>query len=462
LGRTCEYAGTSKDVVEGERFAEEAHGEKLQKTHCSRAQGRRSILPRTQSPRIKDPGAPSGSPGCRPCLPRRWRQPAINWRNERSSTDQPAWPSSSCCWEPLSRCSPGWRTPSGSGWTTPVAECSATPRRRRTCPTRTSCAAPMRAAHRLHRPPQRHSLRVTAAPVAAVPRRDEQLEARKRQAEQAEKAKEQAEQTRIAKIRQDNCDRATRARTTLASGIRVSTTNAKGEMEIMDDRARAAETQRLDRHRGAGLRSDAGRSVTGLAPGRRLGEQARAASALRDETLPPGHFRVHPQASADLQPVAVPQDVGVAPLRPQIAQRHASARISGKRCSQPRASKAWSTVTPVGRFKRPPEHLSRRTRIQQGDLHPAQALRSGAVHLIGTLDKRVHQAGSNLVENRAHQFGQCRTGKTVAQIESHLAGALASIAQWLNIPVPSSWENGPSTRFRCTCDPRHGCCATVA
>lgn len=87
----------------------------------------------------------------------------------------------------------------------------------------------------------------TAAPVAAVPRRDDQLEARKREAEQAEKAKEQAEQARIAKIRQENCDRATRARTTLASGIRVSTTNAKGEMEIMDDRARAAEMQRLDR-----------------------------------------------------------------------------------------------------------------------------------------------------------------------------------------------------------------------
>jgi len=87
----------------------------------------------------------------------------------------------------------------------------------------------------------------TDAPVPAVPRRDDQLEARKRQAEEAEKAKERAEQDRIARIRQENCDRATRARTTLASGIRVSTTNAKGELEIMDDKARAAEMQRLDR-----------------------------------------------------------------------------------------------------------------------------------------------------------------------------------------------------------------------
>jgi hypothetical protein len=87
----------------------------------------------------------------------------------------------------------------------------------------------------------------TDAPAPAAPRRDEQLEARKRQAEEAEKAKEQAEQARIARIRQENCDRATRARTTLASGIRVSTTNSKGEIEIMDDKARAAEMQRLDR-----------------------------------------------------------------------------------------------------------------------------------------------------------------------------------------------------------------------
>lgn len=87
----------------------------------------------------------------------------------------------------------------------------------------------------------------TATPATAPPRRDEQLEARKREAEEAEKAKEQAERARIAKIRQENCDRATRTRKTIASGIRMSTTNAKGEIEIMDDKARATEMQRLDR-----------------------------------------------------------------------------------------------------------------------------------------------------------------------------------------------------------------------
>ncbi len=84
-------------------------------------------------------------------------------------------------------------------------------------------------------------------PTPAVTGRDEQLEARRRQAEEAEKAREQAEQARVAQIRQENCERATRARATLMSGVRVSTTNARGEVEIMDDRARAAEVQRLDR-----------------------------------------------------------------------------------------------------------------------------------------------------------------------------------------------------------------------
>jgi len=87
----------------------------------------------------------------------------------------------------------------------------------------------------------------TETPAPAVQRRDEQLEARKKQAEEAEKAKQQAEEARIARIRQENCERATRARSTLASGIRVSTTNARGEVEIMDDKARATEMQRLDR-----------------------------------------------------------------------------------------------------------------------------------------------------------------------------------------------------------------------
>ena len=85
------------------------------------------------------------------------------------------------------------------------------------------------------------------AAASTIPRRDEQLEARKKQAEAVEQARQQAELERVARVRQENCERANRTRATLVSGIRVSTTNAKGEVVVMDDKARAAEMQRMDR-----------------------------------------------------------------------------------------------------------------------------------------------------------------------------------------------------------------------
>lgn len=89
-----------------------------------------------------------------------------------------------------------------------------------------------------------------AAPVpAATPQisgRDEQLEAKKKQAEAQEQAQKKAEVDKLAKARQDNCERAKRSKTTLESGVRMATTNAKGEREIMDDAARATEVKRLN------------------------------------------------------------------------------------------------------------------------------------------------------------------------------------------------------------------------
>jgi len=84
------------------------------------------------------------------------------------------------------------------------------------------------------------------APAPKLSGRDEQLEARKKQAEEADQAKKKAEEERQAKARADNCDRAKRAKATLDSGIRIATTNTKGEREIMDDTARATEAKRLD------------------------------------------------------------------------------------------------------------------------------------------------------------------------------------------------------------------------
>jgi len=102
-------------------------------------------------------------------------------------------------------------------------------------------------------PPTVEAETAVAAPQPAAPLsppkpsgRDEALEAKKKQAEEAELAKKKAEAERIAKARAENCDRAQRAKATLDSGVRVATTNAKGEREIMDDKARAGEIQRLN------------------------------------------------------------------------------------------------------------------------------------------------------------------------------------------------------------------------
>lgn len=86
----------------------------------------------------------------------------------------------------------------------------------------------------------------TAPAAPQIPARDTELEAKKKQAEQAEEAKKKAEMERVAKARADNCERARKAKVTIDSGVRLATTNAKGEREIMDDKARAAETQRVD------------------------------------------------------------------------------------------------------------------------------------------------------------------------------------------------------------------------
>jgi len=113
--------------------------------------------------------------------------------------------------------------------------------------------------HILKRPGLRSPAPATAAAPAiteaaatntgAAPKlsgRDETLEARKKQAEEAEQVKKKAEEERRAKVRAENCERAKRAKTTMDSGIRIATTNAKGEREIMDDTGRAAEGKRLD------------------------------------------------------------------------------------------------------------------------------------------------------------------------------------------------------------------------
>lgn len=93
-----------------------------------------------------------------------------------------------------------------------------------------------------------------AAPAASAPAvkasapklsgKDAELEAKKKQAESEEAAKKKAEEEKLAKSKADACDRAKRYLGTLESGVRIGTTNAKGEREIMDDAKRAEESKR--------------------------------------------------------------------------------------------------------------------------------------------------------------------------------------------------------------------------
>ncbi|MCJ7798850.1 MAG: DUF4124 domain-containing protein [Polaromonas sp.] len=89
---------------------------------------------------------------------------------------------------------------------------------------------------------------VPAAVKASAPKllgKDAALDARKRQAEEAEAASKKAEDEKLAKAKAENCDRARKGLGSLASGVRIAVTNARGEREIMDDAARGTETKRL-------------------------------------------------------------------------------------------------------------------------------------------------------------------------------------------------------------------------
>lgn len=76
--------------------------------------------------------------------------------------------------------------------------------------------------------------------------KDAELEKKKKEAEAAEAAKKKAEADKFAAQQVENCERAKKAKVTYSSGIRIATTNAKGEREIMSDTDRAAESKRID------------------------------------------------------------------------------------------------------------------------------------------------------------------------------------------------------------------------
>jgi len=88
-----------------------------------------------------------------------------------------------------------------------------------------------------------------AAPKAAAAPKptgvDKELEEKTKKAEAEQKAKQAAEEAKVAKAKADNCALARQSKATVDSGIRLARVNAKGEREIMDDNARAAEQKRI-------------------------------------------------------------------------------------------------------------------------------------------------------------------------------------------------------------------------
>ena len=89
-----------------------------------------------------------------------------------------------------------------------------------------------------------NSAAVATATASAPRSADPELEAKRKKAEDEAAAKNKAEQERIAAMKLDNCSRARAQMTTLQSGIRLATTNAKtGEREFMDDKQRSDETR---------------------------------------------------------------------------------------------------------------------------------------------------------------------------------------------------------------------------
>lgn len=74
---------------------------------------------------------------------------------------------------------------------------------------------------------------------------DKDLAERMKKAAQVQAMQRKAEEDRISQLKADNCQRARLAQKTLDSGVRLSQINIRGEREVMDDAARAAETKRI-------------------------------------------------------------------------------------------------------------------------------------------------------------------------------------------------------------------------
>ena len=85
----------------------------------------------------------------------------------------------------------------------------------------------------------------TASAAPSAPEQSKEEKAKEEAQRKDEEAKRKAEEAKIAQAKKENCTRARTALSTLQSGIRIRTVDAKGQHSIMDDKARAAEEARI-------------------------------------------------------------------------------------------------------------------------------------------------------------------------------------------------------------------------
>ena len=99
--------------------------------------------------------------------------------------------------------------------------------------------------------PVRASSAAAAASVASLPLLppaktvEPELEKKLREEKEAKAAKAKLEEQKIAAQKADSCTRARNQLLGLNEGLRVARVNSKGEREVLDDKGRADETQRV-------------------------------------------------------------------------------------------------------------------------------------------------------------------------------------------------------------------------
>lgn len=83
------------------------------------------------------------------------------------------------------------------------------------------------------------------APALVLTQDDKALQAGKAKAQAEAQAKVKAEEQAKAQVKTSNCNEARKNQAVMDSGVRVSITNTKGEREILDDAARAAQQKKI-------------------------------------------------------------------------------------------------------------------------------------------------------------------------------------------------------------------------